>query len=152
MSINGTGQSNWIMRNDNTVKMSQISLTTIIVLWNTTNSSFYHCFNMAAFSKSGTTKSKPRLDLDGHSYIMDRSTATKTYRRCIKYSSDRCHSRLHTCILTNVIVKPPSEHTCKVDGTTLQLRIFSERVAYRALNTQETPDATVTNCYKGTHG
>ena len=104
---------------------------------------------MATVSINGTTKNKPRLDLDGYSYIMDRSTNDKTYWRCIKYSSDCCRSRLHTSILTNAIMKPPSEHTCKVDGTALQLRIFNEHVAHRATNTQETPDIIVTNCYKG---
>ncbi|CAF3622430.1 unnamed protein product [Rotaria socialis] len=110
---------------------------------------FNHCSHMATFLINGTTKNKPRLDCDGYSYIMDRSTNDKTYWRCIKYSSDCCRSRLHTCILTNTIVKPPSEHICKVDGTTLQLRMFNEHVAHRAVNTQETPDIIVTNCYKG---
>ncbi|CAF4499658.1 unnamed protein product [Rotaria socialis] len=95
-----------------------------------------------------TTKNKPRLDHDGYSYIMDRSTSEKNYWRCIKYFSDQCHSRLHTCIFTNAIVKPPSEHTCKVNGTTLELRVFNELVADRAINTQETPDTIITNCYK----
>lgn len=61
------------MRDDNTVKMSQLSVTTIIVLRNTTDSSFYHCFNRAIISKSDTTKNKSRLDLDENFYIMDRS-------------------------------------------------------------------------------
>jgi FLYWCH zinc finger domain len=104
---------------------------------------------MATISNNGTTKNKPRLDHDGYSYIMDRSTNEKTYWRCIKYSSDHCRSRLHTCILTNVIAKPPSEHTCKLDGTTMQLRVFNEHIANRAINTQETPETIITNCYKG---
>ena len=104
---------------------------------------------MATISNNGTTKNKPRLDHEVHSYIIDRSTNEKTYWRCIKYFPDRCRSRLHTCTLTNVIVKTSTEHTCKVDGTTLQLRIFSERVIHGALNTQETPDTIVTSCYRG---
>ncbi|CAF1407048.1 unnamed protein product [Adineta ricciae] len=104
---------------------------------------------MATISNNGTTKNKPRLDLDGYSYIKDRSSDERTYWRCIKYSSDRCRSRLHTCILTNAIKKPPTKHTCKVDGTTLQLRVFNEHIAHRAVNTQETPDTIITNCYKG---
>ena len=66
-----------------------------------------------------------------------------------QYFSDRCRSRLHTCTLTNVILKTPTEHTCKVDGTTLQLRIFKGRVVHRALSTQETPDTIITSCYRG---
>ena len=83
------------------------------------------------------------------SYIIDRSTNEKIYWRCMKYFSDRCRFRLHTCTLTNVSVKTPTEHTCKVDGTTLQLSIFNERIVHRALNTQETPDTTTTSCFRG---
>ncbi|CAF1251013.1 unnamed protein product [Adineta ricciae] len=105
---------------------------------------------MATISNNGTTKNKPRLDLGGYSYIKDRSSDEKTYWRCIKYSLDRCRSRLHTCILTNAIKKSPTKHTCKVDGTTLQLRIFNEHIAHRAVSTQETPDTIISNCYKAT--
>ena len=98
---------------------------------------------------TGTTKRKPRLDLDGYSYVMDRSTTEKTYWRCIKYSSHHCHSRLHTCIITNAIVKPPTVHTCVFDGATHELRKFNDQITSRALNTQETPDVIVTNSYKG---
>ncbi|CAF1533811.1 unnamed protein product [Adineta ricciae] len=104
---------------------------------------------MATISNCGTTKSKPRLDLDNHSYIVDRSKGEKTYWRCIKYSSDRCRSRLHTCNFTNAIKKGPTEHTCKINGTTVELRIFNESIAHRAINTQETPDTIITNCYRG---
>jgi len=131
--------------------MSQLIVAIIIVSRDTTVSLFYPCSNMATIPNNGTTKNKPRLDYENHSYIMDRSTNEKTYWRCIKYSSDCCRSRLHTCNLTNAIVKPPSEHTCKIDGTTIELRIFNEQVAHRAVNTQETPDTIITNCYKGTN-
>ena len=104
---------------------------------------------MATISNNGTTKNKPRLDHEGYSYIIDRVTNEKTYCRCIKYFSDRCRFRLHTCTLTNVIVKTPAEHTCKVDGTILQLRIFNERVAHRSLSTQDTSDTIITSCYRG---
>ncbi|CAF0928710.1 unnamed protein product [Adineta ricciae] len=57
---------------------------------------------MSKISENGTTKRKPRLDLDGHSYIQDRP----------------------------------------------YVRVFSQQVAERALNTQETPEAIITNCYK----
>ena len=63
--------------------------------------------------------------------------------------SHQCGSRLYTCIITNKIVKPPTDHTCKFDGTTLELRKFDEQIISRALNTQETPDIIVTHCYKG---
>ncbi|CAF2161520.1 unnamed protein product [Rotaria magnacalcarata] len=95
--------------------MCQLILVPIIMLRKTTLSPHSHCSNMTTIPSNGTTKNKPRLDHDGYSYIMDRSTSEKNYWRCIKYYSDRCHSRLHTCISTNAIVKPPSEHTCKVN-------------------------------------
>ena len=109
--------------------MSQLILITIIVT--KALSSFCHCFNTATISNNATTKNKPRLYHEGYSYIIDRPKNEKTYRRCIKYFSHHCRSRLHTCTLTYVIVKTPTEHTCKVDGTTLQLRIFNERVVHR---------------------
>jgi len=104
---------------------------------------------MATISINGTTKLKPRLDFDGHSYIKDRSTSRKTYWRCIKYSTDLCHSRLHTCNVTNDVVKAPTPHSCKTHGSTLELRNFDQQIIHRARNTQETPDMIVTNCYKG---
>lgn len=104
---------------------------------------------MPTVSHNGTTKNKPRLDHDGYSYIMDRSTDDKTYWRCIKYFSDRCRSRLHTCVLAHTIVKPPSEHTCKFDGTSIERRIFNVYILDRAVNTQEIPDTIVVNGYKG---
>lgn len=124
-------------------------MVAIIVLRNATALSFYCCSNMTTIASNGTTKNKPRLDYDGYSYIMDRSTNDKTYWRCIKYSSDHCRSRLHTCILTNVIAKPPSEDACKLGGTTLQFRVFNEHIANGAINTQETPETIITSCYKG---
>ncbi|CAM4850845.1 unnamed protein product [Rotaria magnacalcarata] len=85
--------------------------------------------------------------------IMLRKTTLSPHSHCSNMttisSNDQCHSRLHTCISTNAIVKPPSEHTCKVNGTTLELRVFNEFVADRAINAQETPDTIITNCYKG---
>ena len=59
---------------------------------------------------------------------MDRSTCGKTYWCCINYYSHHCRSRLHTRIITNNVVKPPTDHICKFDGTTLELRgvIISE--------------------------
>lgn len=104
---------------------------------------------MLTISHNGTTKQRPRLDLDGYSYVKDRITNEKIYWRCFKYSSDRCHSRLHTCLSSATVLKLPSEHCCKFDGTTNELRAFSQQVADRALNTQETPDTILTNCYKG---
>ena len=66
---------------------------------------------MATTSHNGTTKSKPYLDYEGHSYIIDRSTNEKIHWRCAKYFSDCCRSHLHTCTLINVIVKTATEHT-----------------------------------------
>ena len=104
---------------------------------------------MATIVNFGTTKQKSRLDFNGYSYIMDRSTNEKTYWPCINYYSDHCRSRLHTCIFTNNIVKPPTDHICKFGGTTLEQRKFDEQIISRALNTQETPDIIITHCYKG---
>ncbi len=109
----------------------------------------YLFFNMATISNSGTTKQKPRLDLNGYSYVMDRSTSVKTYWRCIKFYSHHCRSRLHTCIITNNIVKSPTDHTCTFDGTTLECRKFDDQIISRTLNTQEPPDTIITHCYKG---
>ena len=104
---------------------------------------------MATIVNNGTRKQKPRLDLNGYSYIMDRSTNGKTYWRYINYYSRHCRSRLHTCIITNNIVKPPTDHTCKFNGTTFELRKFNKEITSRALSTQETPDTIITHCYKG---
>ena len=104
---------------------------------------------MATIVNNGTTEQKPRLDLRGYSYIMDRSTCGKTYWPCINYYAHHCRSRLHTCIITNNVVKPPTDHTCKFDGTTLELQKFDEQIISRALNTQETTDIIITHCYKG---
>ncbi|CAF1563250.1 unnamed protein product, partial [Adineta ricciae] len=49
---------------------------------------------------------------------------------------------------SKTILKHPSDHICKFDATQNQVRQFSQQVAARALNTQETPDVIVTNCYK----
>ncbi|CAF3659895.1 unnamed protein product [Rotaria socialis] len=97
---------------------------------------------------NGTTKQKPCRNFKGYSYIKDRSTDTKTYWRCVNYLRDLCHSRLHTCIITNDVIKPPSEHTCKTDGPSLEIRKFNEELVHRARNTQEIPDIIVTNFYK----
>ncbi len=87
---------------------------------------------MATISTCGTTKQKPRLDYNGYSYVKDRSTTEKIYWRCIRFSTQRCHSRLHTCIITNNILKQPTEHTCKFDGTTLELHKFDVQLVDRA--------------------
>ncbi|CAF1096383.1 unnamed protein product [Rotaria sordida] len=104
---------------------------------------------MITISTFGTTKRKPLLDYNGHSYVKDRSTTEKIYWRCSRYSTQHCRSRLHTCILTNNIVKPPTEHSCTFDGTTLELRKFDQQLIDRAKSTQEAPDMIVTNCIKG---
>ncbi|CAF3272194.1 unnamed protein product [Rotaria sp. Silwood2] len=104
---------------------------------------------MTTISNNGTTKQKPRLDLNGYSYIMDRSTSENTCWRCIKSHSHFCHSRLHTCIITYNVIKSPTPHTCSIDGTTRELRKFDEEITFRSLNTQETPHIIITHCYKG---
>ena len=104
---------------------------------------------MVTIVNNGTTKQKPHPDLNGYSYIMDRSTCEKTFWGCINYYFHHYHSRLHTCIITSNVVKPPTDQTCKFDGTTLEQRKFDEQIISRALNTQETPDIIITHCYKG---
>ena len=108
---------------------------------------YYSFIQMAAIVNNGTMKNKPHLVYEGMSYILDRTTDVKTYWRCVKFSADQCRSRLHPCISTNAILKPPTEHTCKVNGTTAELRFFNEQIAYRAINIQEAPDAIITHCY-----
>jgi hypothetical protein len=104
---------------------------------------------MIAISENGTSKQRPRLDLDGFSYVKDRTTNEKIYWRCIKYKSDNCHARLHTCLESTTILKQPTEHSCKINATESQIRLFSQQVADRALNTQETPETILSTCYKG---
>ena len=101
---------------------------------------------MATIVNNGTTKQKPYIDLHGYSYIMDRSINGKTYWRCINYYSHHCHSRLHTRIITDNIVKPPTGHTYKSYGTTLELRKFDKQIISSALNTQETPNIIIAHC------
>ncbi len=74
---------------------------------------------MASICDNDTTKEKPRLDLDGHSYV---DLPLKTYWRCIKYSTNHCHSCLDTCNVTNDIIKPLTEHTCITVGLLLVSR------------------------------
>ena len=95
-------------------------------------------FTMATIVNNDTTKQKPHLDLNGYSYVMDPSTCGKTYWCCINYYSHYFRSRLHTCIITNNVVKPSTDHTCKFNGTTLELRKFDEQIISRALNTRNT--------------
>lgn len=104
---------------------------------------------MATISNNGTTKQKPRLDFNGYSYIMDRSTNEKTYWRCINFYSHHCRSRLHTRINTDNIIKLPTVHSCVFDATLVELRKFDEQIIFRSLNTQETPEIILTHCYKG---
>lgn len=105
---------------------------------------------MFVITQNGTLKQKPRLDLDGFSYVKDRTTDQKIYWRCINCKSDRCHARLHTCLESKTILKHPGDHTCKFDAVENQLRVFSQNIVDRALTTQETPDMIITNSYKGT--
>ena len=83
---------------------------------------------MATITNNGTTKSNPHLNCEGHSYIIDPSTNEKTYWGYIKYFLDCCRPRLHTCTLTNVIVKTATEHTCKVVGTVLPTLVERKNV------------------------
>ena len=111
----------------------------------------FHLFNMTTISTFGTTK-KPLLKYAGHFYVKDWSTAEKTYWRCIKYSTQYCHSRLHTCLFTNNITKAPTKHSCTFDGTTLELRKFDQVFIDRAKNTQETLDTIITKCIRVREG
>jgi len=86
---------------------------------------------MATISNGGKTKQKQCLDLAGRSYVKDRATSEKIYRCYIKYLTHNCHSGLHTCIITNDIIKSPIEHKCKTDGTACELRKFDEQIAHR---------------------
>ncbi len=83
-----------------------------------------------------------------HNYIKNRSITEKIYWRWIRFSTQHCRSRLQTCIITNNILQPPTEHTCKFDGTTLELLKFDEQLPDRAKNTQETPDIVITSCIR----
>jgi FLYWCH zinc finger domain len=105
---------------------------------------------MLTISQHGTSKQRARLDLDGFSYVNYRTTDEKIYWRCIKYKADNCHARLHTCRESTPILKNPGEHTGKVDATESHIRLFSQQVAKRAFDTQETPEMIITQCYKGT--
>ncbi|CAM4890946.1 unnamed protein product [Rotaria socialis] len=100
---------------------------------------------MFTISQSGTSKQRPRLDLDEFSYVRDRIISDKIYWRCIKCKSDHCHARLHTCLESKTILKHPSGHICKFDATENQVCQFSQQVAARALNTQENPDVILSD-------
>ena len=104
---------------------------------------------MTTISMSDTTKQTLCLYYNGHCYIEDRSTSTKTYWRCVNYLNDYCHSRLHTCIITNNIIKSPIEHACRIDGSSMETRMFNEEIVHRTRCTQESSDIIITNCYKG---
>ena len=104
---------------------------------------------MFTISRSGSSKQRLRLDFDGFSYVRDRITSEKIYWRCIKYKSNYCHARLHTCLESQTILKHPDEHICKFDAIEHQIHQFSQQVAARTCDTQEIPDVIVTNCYKG---
>ncbi|CAF1360592.1 unnamed protein product, partial [Rotaria sordida] len=80
--------------------------------------------------------------------LLDRSTAEKTYWRCIKFLTYHCHSRLHICIITNNIIKQPTEHTCRFDDATLELCKFDQQLADCARNTQEPPEIIIINCIR----
>ena len=80
---------------------------------------------------------------------MYQSTCGKTCWCCINYCSHHCRYHLHICIITNNVGKPPIDHTCKIDCTTLELWKLDEQIIFRALNTQETPDIIITHYYKG---
>jgi hypothetical protein len=47
-------------------------------------------------------------------------------------AAHNCYSRLCTCIITNDIIKSPTDHTCKTDGTAFELGKFDEPIAHRA--------------------
>ena len=83
------------------------------------------CVKMFTVSQNSTSKQRPRLDLGGFSYVKDRTTNEKIYWRYIKYKSDHCHARLHTCLESTTILKQSDEHTCKFDATENQMRLFS---------------------------
>ena len=104
---------------------------------------------MATISTFGITKRKPLLDYEDHSYVKDRSTTEKLYWHCVRYSTQHCRSRLHTCIFTNNIAKPTTEHSSRFDGTVLELRRFDQQLIDRAKTTRGTPDIIITNCIKG---
>jgi hypothetical protein len=106
---------------------------------------------MVTISINGTTKLKPRLDFDGQSYIKDQSTSTKTYWRCIKYSTDLCHSCLHICNVTNDIVKAPTPHLCETHGSTLELQDFDQQIIYTFYVNVITSDAINVNCFISTY-
>ena len=112
------------------------------------HSTIITCVIMLKISNKATSKQKPRWDLDGYSSIRDRSTENKTYWRCICYQSDRYRSRLHTCLVTDTVLKQPSEHPCTFDATAHPVRIFPQQSVERASQTQETPDLIISHCYK----
>ena len=93
------------------------------------------CVTMLQISQNGTAKQNPRLGCDGYSYVKGRVTAEKVYWRYVEYSSDRCHSRLHTCVHTKTVVKPPREHICRFNGITNELRVSNEEVVNRTMKT-----------------
>ena len=97
---------------------------------------------------SATAKHTPCLYYKGHYYIKDRSTSTKVYWCCINYLKDYCRSRLHTCIITNDIVKSPTERICRIDDSSMETRKFNEEIVHPARCTQESPDRIITSCYK----
>ena len=104
---------------------------------------------MATITSRGTTKRKPLLNYKGYSYVQDREREDKIYWCCSRYSTQHCHSRLHTCVFTNDIKKEPTEHSCRFDAITVELRRFEQQLTDRAKNTQETPEIIVTNCLRG---
>ena len=87
---------------------------------------------MATISMNGTMQQKPCLYYKGHSYIKHPSTSTETYWRCVNYLKDYCYSRLHTCIITNDIIKSPIAHTCRIDGSSMETRNLKEEIVHRA--------------------
>ena len=54
----------------NRVNMIQLIFATIIMLRDVSVPLIYHYLNMATMPNNGTTKQKPRLDLNGYSSIL----------------------------------------------------------------------------------
>lgn len=101
---------------------------------------------MSMFTFSTTEKNKPLLLCKGFAYIIDKTTNDKTYWKCEHTRKFKCKGRIHTNETHTVLLHENDNHNHLGNPISKEIRIFEEKIRYRAINTNKATQNVIEYC------
>jgi hypothetical protein len=104
--------------------------------------------NISTLTISSTETNKSLLIPNGFHYTISQSTEKKTYWKREYSRSMTCERRVHMDLNYSVIINEPPEHNHPPSVVNFEVRLFQDKICFRAINTTEDTEQVMHQCLR----